>query len=101
MPIDDQGNLRRVTGYMGQAMYSFAGVDVSAGAGVTMVQQTPSDIADQNSVIKSRLGEQVSVSYHVDANVVLNAQYFYAQHIFWRGQIQQLADLHAGLTLTW
>jgi len=101
VPIDDQGNLRRVTGYMGQAMYSVAGVDLSAGAGVTMVQETASDVADQNSVIKSRLGEQVSINYHVDANVVLNAQYFYAQHIFWRGQIQQLADLHAGLTLTW
>ena len=101
VPIDDQGNLRRVTGYMGQAMYSVAGVDLSAGAGVTMVQETASDVADQNSVIKSRLGEQVSINYHVDANVVLNAQYFYAQHIFWRGQIQELADVHAGLTLTW
>jgi hypothetical protein len=101
VPIDDRGKLRRVTGAMGQLMYSFATVDVSAGAGVTQVEQTDSDVADQNSVIKSRLGEQLSVNYHLDATVVLNAQYFYAQHIFWRGQIQTLTDFHAGMTFTW
>lgn len=101
VPIDDQGDLRRVTGMMGQAMYSAAGFDVAAGLGVTLVQQTASDVAAQNSVIKSRLGEQVSVNYHLDSNVVLNAQYFYAQHIFWRGQVQTLRNIHMGMTLTW
>lgn len=101
VPIDDQGILRRVTGAMGQAMYSVAGFDFSGGAGITLVQQTASDVTDQNSVIKSRLGEQLSINYHLDTNVVLNAQYFYAQHIFWRGQVQALSDVHAGMTLTW
>jgi hypothetical protein len=55
VPIDDSGELRRVTGYIGQAMLSIGDWDFAAGAGVTLVQQTTTDETTED-VIKSRQG---------------------------------------------
>jgi hypothetical protein len=101
VPIDDVGNLRHVTGYMGQAMVSAGPVDLAGGAGITMVQQTDNDIAHQNSVIKDRFGASGTIAYHVGQTVTFVGQFFHAEHLFWRGQMQMLNYVHTGMTFVW
>jgi hypothetical protein len=101
VPIDDVGNLRTVTGYMGQAMLTLGPVDLAGGAGITMVQQTDNDIAHQNSVIKDRFGASGTLAYHVGPTVTFVGQFFHAEHVFWRGQMQMLNFVHAGMSFVW
>jgi len=101
VPIDDVGTLRKVSGYMGQAMLSLGSFDLAGGAGITMPQQTDNDIAHQNSVIKQRLGLSGVITYHVGPSVTLIAQFFHAEHVFWRGQMQMVNFVHAGMNFVW
>ena len=101
VPIDRAGKLRHVKGYMVQAMYSMASWDFSAGAGETLVQETADDVTRGLSVIKTRLGANGTINYRLDSSVVLNAQYFRAQHVFWLGEKQALNFIHGGMTFTW
>jgi len=101
VPADNEGNLRNVTGYMGQALYSAGPVDLNAGFGLTLVQQSPNDVMDGNSVIKQRLGVAGTITYHVDSSMAFSLQYFHAEHTFWLGQIQKLDFVHAGAVFTW
>jgi hypothetical protein len=101
VPIDDVGTLRRVTGYMGQAVLSLGSVDLAGGAGITLPQQTDNDIAHENSVIKERFGASGVISYHVGPSITLIAQFFHAEHIFWRGQTQMVNFVHSGMNFVW
>ena len=86
---------------MGQAMLSLGSFDLAGGAGITMPQQTDNDIAHQNSVIKERLGLSGVITYHVGPSVTLIAQFFHAEHVFWRGQMQMVNFVHAGMNFVW
>jgi hypothetical protein len=101
IPVDNNGNLRTVTGGLGVAMYSFGRVDLSAGAGLTRVQQTSFDIEHHDDVIKNRLGAAGTIVYHIDPSVTWSLQYFRAEHEFWMGQIQQLNFVNSGLDFIW
>jgi len=100
IPVDNNGNLRNVTGAFGVAMYSAGLLDVSFGAGLTHVQQTDFDAAN-NDVIKDRLGMAGTVVYHIDSSITWSLQYFRAQHTFWVGQIQTLNFVHTGMDFIW
>jgi hypothetical protein len=101
VPVDDIGTLRKVTGYMGQAMLSAGSIDVAAGAGITLVQQTDNDVLHQNSVIKERFGASGTLTYHLGPTVALVGQFFHAEHVFWRGQIQMVNFVHSGMNFVW
>lgn len=101
VPVDDSGTLRRVSGYMGQAVLSPGPFDLAAGAGITMVQQTENDILHENSVIKDRLGLSGTVTYHVGTSVTIVGQFFHAEHVFWRGQTQMVNFVHSGMNFVW
>lgn len=101
VPIDDIGTLRKVTGYMSQAMLSLGPVDLAAGAGITLPQQTDNDVAHQNSVIKERFGVSGALGYHVSPSWIFVGQFFHAEHIFWRGQVQLVNFVHTGMNFVW
>src|SRR6185295_713438 len=99
-------------GGLGIVMYSLGRVDLSAGAGLTRVQQTDYDNgvgrapdADGNpirdNVIKNRFGAAGTIVYHLDSSVTWSLQYFRAEHEFWMGQIQHLNFVHSGLDFIW
>ena len=100
VPMNDQGELRTGDGYYGQAMYSFGDFDVAAGGGITRVQTLTSDLVNNLSVIKTRLGMNASINYHLGP-AVLNAQLFRAQHTYWLGDKQNMTFVHAGMTFVW
>jgi hypothetical protein len=101
VPIDDVGTLRKVTGYMGQAMLSLGTIDLAGGAGITLPQQTANDIAHENSVIKQRFGASGAITYHIGPSVTFVGQFFHAEHIFWRGQTQMVNFVHSGMNFVW
>lgn len=101
VPIDDVGTLRKVTGYMGQAMLSLGTIDLAGGAGITLPQQTANDIAHENSVIKERFGASGAITYHIGPSVTFVGQFFHAEHIFWRGQTQMVNFVHSGMNFVW
>ena len=101
IPVDDIGNLRVVTGGFGVAMYSFAAVDLSAGLGLTRVQQTAYDNSNHDDVVKNQLGAAGTVVYHIDSTVAWSLQYFHAEHQFWMGQIQKVNFVNTGLDFIW
>ena len=101
IPVDNNGNLRTVMGGLGIMMYSMGKVDVSAGAGLTRVQQTPYDVMNEDDVIKNRLGAAGTVVYHIDSSVTWSLQYFRAEHEFWMGQVQKLNFVHSGVDFIW
>lgn len=100
VPIDAAGQLRQTDGYFGQAMYSIGRVDVAAGAGITRILETADDVASEKSVIKTRLGMNVTINYHLEP-VVFNAQLYRAKHDYWRGEQQNLTFIHTGMTFVW
>lgn len=100
VPLDNAGVLRVGDGYFGEAMYTAGDVDISAGAGITRAVETVNDVLSQNSLIKTRLGMNVGLNYHLGP-VVLNTQFFRAQHQYWRGEHQNLNFVHAGMTFVW
>ncbi|MEP6655049.1 MAG: porin [Myxococcales bacterium] len=101
IPVDNNGNLRTVTGAFGVAMYSLGLLDLSIGAGLTHVQQTDFDISHHDDVIKDRLGTAGTVVYHIDPSITWSLQYFRAQHTFWLGQIQNLNFVTTGMDFIW
>jgi hypothetical protein len=101
IPVDNYGNLRTVMGGLGIIMYSVGKVDVSAGAGLTRVQQTPYDVMNADDVIKNRLGAAGTIVYHLDPSVTWSLQYFRAEHEFWMGQVQKLNFVHSGIDFMW
>ena len=101
IPVDNYGNLRTVTGGLAVAMYSIGPVDLSAGAGLTRVQQTDFDATNGDDVIKNRFGAAGTVVYHIDPSTTWSVQYFRAEHEFWLGQIQRLNFVHSGLDFIW
>jgi hypothetical protein len=101
VPIDDVGTLRKVIGYMGQAMVSLGPVDLAGGAGITLPQQTDNDVLHENSVIKERFGAGGTITYHVGPSWMFVGQFFHAEHIFWRGQTQMVNFGHAGMNFVW
>lgn len=100
VPIDSASKLRRTDGYFGQAMYSIGPVDLAAGAGITRIMETKEDILSEKSVIKTRLGMNLTFNYHIEP-VVFNAQLFRAKHDYWRGEHQNLTFIHTGMTFVW
>jgi predicted porin len=100
VPLDSALQLRHTDGYFGQAMYSIGPVDIAAGAGITRILETVDDVDSEKSVIKTRLGMNLTFNYHVDP-VVFNAQLFRAKHDYWRGERQTLTFLHTGMTFVW
>jgi hypothetical protein len=101
IPVDNNGNLRTVTGAMGVAMYSIGLLDISLGAGLTHVQWTDFDQSHNDDVIKDRLGTAGTIVYHIDPSVTWSLQYFRAQHTFWMGQIQNLNFATTGMDFIW
>lgn len=101
VPVDNDGNLRTVSGFMGQLMYSLGKIDVAGGAGLTHVDQTVFDVSHKDDVIKSRLGASGTVTYHLDPAITLSAQYFHAEHVFWMGQVQRVNFINTGLDFVW
>jgi hypothetical protein len=101
IPVDNNGNLRTVTGAFGVVMYTLGLVDASFGAGLTHVQQTDYDISNHDNVIKDRLGLAGTVVYHVDSTITWSAQYFRAEHTSWAGQVQNLNFVHTGMDFIW
>ena len=55
----------------------------------------------KNSVIKDRLGASGTIAYHVGPTVTFVGQFFHAEHVFWRGQMQMLNYVHSGMNLVW
>lgn len=101
IPVDNNGNLRTVTGALGVAMYSIGALDLSFGAGLTHVQQTDFDVMHKDDVIKDRLGTAGTIVYHIDPSITWSLQYFRAQHTFWMGQIQNMNFVHSGMDFIW
>ena len=101
IPVDNYGNLRTVKGGMAIAMYSFGIVDLSAGAGLTRVEQTNFDAMNSDDVIKNRLGIAGTFVYHLDSSIACSVQYFHAEHEYWLGQIQRLNFVNAGMDFIW
>jgi hypothetical protein len=100
VPMNDQGELRTGDGYFGQLMYTIGDVDLAAGGGITRVQELATDVINNLSVIKSRLGLNAGINYHLGP-AVLNAQVFRAQHTYWLGEKQNMTFVHAGMTFVW
>jgi predicted porin len=100
VPLDNAGVLRTGDGYFGQAMYTVGDVDICAGAGVTRALETVDDVLSENSLIKTRLGMNLGINYHLGP-VVMNTQVFRAQHEYWRGEHQNMTFVHAGMTFVW
>ena len=101
IPVDNNGNLRTVTGAFGVAMYSLGLVDFSFGAGLTHIKQSDFDIMQGANVIKDRLGLAGTIVYHIDSSVTWSIQYFRAEHTFWVGQIQNLNFATTGMDFIW
>lgn len=100
VPLDSALELRHTDGYFGQAMYSVGPVDLAAGAGITRILETRDDVLTEKSVIKTRLGMNLTFNYHIEP-VVLNVQLFRAKHDYWRGERQNLTFIHTGMTFVW
>ena len=100
VPVDAVSELRKTDGYFGQAMYSIGPVDVAAGAGITRMLETKNDVITEKSLIKTKLGMNLTFNYHIDP-VVFNAQLFRAKHDYWRGEHQNLTFIHTGMTFVW
>jgi hypothetical protein len=101
VPVDNNGNLRTVTGALGVAMYSFGRFDVSGGVGLTHVEETAFDVQNDDDVIKNQLGTAGTIVYHIDSSITGSVQYFHAEHVFWMGQIQRLNFVNAGMDFIW
>lgn len=101
IPVDNDGNLRIVKGGLLIAMYSFGAVDVSLGGGLTRVERTAFDAAQNDNPVKNQLGGAGTIAYHIDPTTTWSLQYFHAEHEFWAAQIQKLNFVHTGIDFIW
>jgi len=105
--LDFTGALRKFDGYYVQSQVVLGPVDVSAGWGITRVFLGPTDsIRDANgniphSVVKSQMGINGGVVYHVRPYLHLSLDYFRAQFAWFLGETQNLNVASAGTTFTW
>lgn len=106
MPIDSAGQLRTVTTFWGQAMYSLGMYDITAGYGAALAKENAADadlrasMMTPSALIKSQVGINVGLLYHLDA-VVLAAQFFRMQHTWYNDATQNANVVNLGATFNW
>lgn len=113
---DFQGNLRVFDGYYAQTQFVIGPVEPFAGIGIARVFLTPSDKSSKvddprdaatdatmypHSFIKSQMGINGGVVYHVSPALHLDLDYFRAQAKWYLGEKQTLNAINGGMTLSW
>jgi hypothetical protein len=105
---DPSGNLRIVDGYYLQGQLVLGRVDLAAGWGINRIHMTDYDLHNPKdssgillSVLKSQMGINASVVYHVRPYLHLDLDYFRAQATWFRGESQVVHATNAGMTFNW
>jgi hypothetical protein len=105
--LDASGALRKFDGYYVQSQVVLGPVDVSAGWGITRVFLDSYDsIVDANgniphSIVKSQMGINGGVVYHLKPWMHLDLDYFRANFSWFLGEKQAVNTFNGGVTFTW
>lgn len=104
--VDFSGALRKFDGYYAQAQVVAGPVDFSAGWGITRVFLGPDDSITVNgniphSIVKSQMGTNAGVVYHLKPWMHLDLDYFKADFAWFLGEKQTVHTFSTGVTFTW
>jgi hypothetical protein len=94
--------LRNTRGFMGIVQLALGPVDVSAGAGQTVVLQVDADKANAAmvSTLKSQTGITAAVVYHLNESFHLDVDFFTGQYRWYNAESERLNMLNGGVTVT-
>ncbi len=94
--------LRNTRGFVGMVQVALGPVDVSAGAGQTVVLQVDADRANAAmvSTLKTQTGIFGAVVYHVNESLHLDVDFITGAYRWYNGETERLNLLNAGATVT-
>lgn len=94
--------LRNTRGFVGMVQVALGPVDVSAGAGQTVVLQVDADKANAAmvSTLKSQTAITAAVVYHMNESLHLDLDFINGAYKWYNGESEKLNVLNAGATVT-
>jgi hypothetical protein len=94
--------LRNTRGFFGIVQVALGPVDVSAGAGQTVVLQVDADKANAAmvSTLKTQTGITGAVVYHLSESLHLDVDFITGQYRWYNGETERLNVLNGGATVT-
>jgi hypothetical protein len=94
--------LRNTRGFVGMVQVALGPVDVSAGAGQTVILQVDADKANAATVstLKTQTGIFGAVVYHLNESLHLNVDFITGAYRWYNGESERLNLLNAGATVT-
>lgn len=94
--------LRNTRGFVGMVQLALGSVDISAGAGQTVVLQVDADKANAAmvSTLKSQTAITAAIVYHLNESFHLDLDFINGGYRWYNGESEKLNLLNAGVTVT-
>jgi len=95
-------DLRNTRGFVGMVQVALGPVDVSAGAGQTVLLQVDADRANAAmvSTLKSQTGITAALVYHMNESLHLDLDFINGAYKWYNGESEKLNLINAGATVT-